>query len=364
MSLGLVDFKDKGRPKILSFAREEIMVSDKFSPDRFISALPQAIDKVFKKLKDSTQARFDGVEVFLSAPWYVSQTVVIKTAEERPFAMSKKLIDKHIGNEIKKFMDETGKTYSQLAPPPYQLLENIAIKIKVNGYEVSENYNKSGRVLEITALLSMSPEAIIKTVSDGCHSLRHGLKINFHSTAYCHYFSINQILPNNDNYILINIGGEMSEATIVWHDILLETAVIPVGRNVYLRKLSADLKTVPEEIHSTLRLHSEGEATEKSAERMETAIQPVKKIWLEAFKKVIESALNEYFLPEAVFVVSDESYVSDIFLKSINEEDLRAYTLSDNAFEIISLRNKLQADDNSLSIVLESRYCDKIANGL
>jgi len=340
----LVVYAKNEVPKIIYSVRKDIGFQEDFNVKRFHLLVTKAIDGVcadmqknglphlkFTKLGDRVPK---SILVALSSPWYALQTRVIKISEKEPFLITEKKVSKWIekevdsfksSDEVKKYEDEGGT----------MIIEKQITKIKLNGYETTSPYGKSAKTFEAAITVSVSPQRILDDIYAEIRRSFSSKFINFNAFPMAS-FSVIRDMSDNEDFIFLDISGELTDVLVSKQGVPLEVITFPMGKNNILRKLSQELGTSKDEATSLLSLHSEDKLDGMELVRVGNALNKVRSEWVMLFQKTLEEISEEFSVPSTVFFTSGAD-LSKWFEKSIKAEQFSQFTMSNSPFSVISV---------------------------
>jgi hypothetical protein len=168
------------------------------------------------------------------------------------------------------------------------------------------------------------------------------------------------------SYILVDVGGEVSDVSLVRDGTLFQTVSFPHGCNFVLRKLSASLGRTTTEAVSLCTLYMEGKVEESIKDTCASVLADAKKVWTESFQKALFSVSNDLSSPDTV-LLSVGTDIAPWFIETIRNEDFHQYTRVEKELKVIVLNAELFHDlltfdvgvDRSPFLMIETLYSVK-----
>jgi len=332
--------KKKGdSPHVLRVARESAPVGTPYDPARFLADLPTRITAVATAL-GTTEAT--PIHVCLCAPFTLSQVQVVKEETPEPHPVSKGELEQMITKASQTFVQAHGSLLATLSPGEPIALEALLIGSLLNGYHVACPADLSARTREFHLYTSLASRTLMDAITSTVNTaLPRHKSISFSSFSYIAAQAFALLLPNYDSAIIINVGESHSEVMMVWNDMIADSSIVTLGVNDYLTEVGKVLSLDAPQTLSALRLYAGGSATPEASSHIAEASRAVKDAWMKAFSLVAHSALEEFFLPDRVAIVSDESAVS-VALSRVFANDLSHLSFSDSTFNFVSLEEELK----------------------
>lgn len=324
--------QESGVPKIIFSTTEPIVLEDKVDSDRFLSLTIHALEIVADKIHKAGKGIPEEFFCVLSSPWHVSQTRIINLKKNTPFIFTAKLAEDLIKKEISLFEEEhLSKTLNTDAPNRTIELKNI--KTILNGYETSEPLNKKIQELEMIVFISMGEEKTLKKIEDTISKCFHFNQIKFSSFMLSSFTVVRDMHIQKENFLLLDIGGEITNISMVKKNILRESISFPMGRNFFTRGVASSLGCTLSEASSLISLLQDGHAEEKVADKISLTMEQLRKEWLKNFQESLANLSNDISIPATIYMTTTKD-LADFFKETIKAEQFNQYTLTESKFEI------------------------------
>lgn len=324
-----------GTPKIVFSIREPIPFKDEMNVDQFLALTVEALEIVAKKAYMAGLGAPTKIFCTLASPWYVSQTRIINYAKNTSFVFTAKLADNLIQNEVNLFEAEHLAQYAHTEHSA-RIIELKNIKTMINGYENINPINQKGKELEMTIFVSMSPEKILKKIEETIREHFHFKEIIFSSFVLAFFTVIRDLYSHQDDFLLVDIGGEVTDISMVKKNILRESFSFPLGRNSIVRGVASTLNYSLDEAKSSVSLFKDGHAESTMVKKLEPLINKLKNDWLQKFQESLASLSHDISIPPVIYMAIDKDFVG-FFSEIIKTEQFNQYTLTDSKFEVIVL---------------------------
>ncbi len=336
-SVGGAVFETKklGTPKIILSIREPVLLEEKINTDRFLFLTMKALDVVASKISKGGVGKISKTFCVLSSPWYASETRIIKLEKNVPFLFTSKLADDLIKKEISLFEEENLNKFSS-TNTMVRPIEFKNIKTMLNGYVTPDPYNKKAKKLEMVVFISMSGEQILKSIEETIFKHFHTKDIKFSSFVMNSFAVTRDLFANQENFLLVDISGEVTDISMIKKDILTDSISYPLGFNFMIRGVAESFKCSLSEAKSLINLYKDEHAEKTTEKKLEPIISKLKKDWLSMFQESLLNLSNDISIPSTIFITVDQDLI-DFFTKLIKNEQLNQYTLTDSKFSTIFL---------------------------
>ena len=328
-----------GIPKIIFSTREPIPIEEQVEIDRFLSLTTQSLEIVAKKILGAGMGAPKRIFCVLSSPLYVSQTRVISYKKNTPFVFTTKLADALIHKEIKIFQEEHLAKYTTVGGE-VRSIELKNIKTMLNGYETANPLDQSAKELEMIIFISMSGEQILKKIENTIEKYFHFNQIKFSSFTMSFFTAVRDVFKQKDNFLLVDIGGEVTDISMTKKNVLRESISFPLGRNFLTRGVASGLNCTMDEANSLISLFKDGHAEKRVAKKLTLIMKELQKKWLEKFQESLANLSHDISIPSTIYIAIDKD-LADFFSETIKSEQFSQYTLAESKFEVVFLSTEL-----------------------
>ncbi|MDQ5954372.1 MAG: hypothetical protein QG583_300 [Patescibacteria group bacterium] len=354
-----------GTPKIIYSVREPILLEDKVDIDRFLILTLDSLKKVASHICMKGLGAPRKIFCVLSSPWHASQTRVIHLEKEEPFIFTGKMADELIAKEIKIFEAEHKAIY-QSEDNQVKIIELKNIQTRLNGYNTLNPFNKKTTDLELITFISISEEHILKKIRDAIARHFSVEEIVFSTFLMSSFTVARDIFVNQDNFLLVNIGGEVTDISMIKKEVLRESISFPMGRNFMIRGIATLLNCTLDEARVYISLYKDGHMEDAVLKKFEVAIEKLRVEWLKGFQTFLSYLSNDVSIPSTIFITVDQDLV-DFFSDTIKSEQFNQYILTESKFRVIFLGNQalhgVAIIDENVSrdtfLIIESIYINR-----
>ena len=327
-----------GMPLVTKLASTPIAVVAELSLSELEKNMQAALTATLTAIQNLHLPSPGSILVCLASPWYASQVRVAKLTRQTPFVVSKAMLDDMISRELKAFTEEELKQAG--TADPLRQIEARTIAVKLNGYPTTAPLGHSASELELALFLAVSSEKIQKGIEDVLEHFYHKRKVIVSSFLSTTYLVARTLLPHEEEYILIDVGGEVTDVSLVRDGTLFQTVSFPKARNSVIRLLAQKLGRSKEEAASFWQLSLEGKLDGPVAESCAAALKEAKKEWLGAFSAALFSISNDLAIPHTIMITVDND-TSAWFIDTVKDEEFHQYTRTETEFRVLVLDSSL-----------------------
>ena len=326
------------KPSVVSI-KNPITEDHNLNLQKFTMAMEKSLRKTLRDIEKAKLGSPTRIVCFLSSPWYTSQNRTISFSKNVPFILNQKVIDELTAREIKLFeIDHLQKYENELLKP--RIIESKITQIMLQGYKVENPIGKKVEQIEMSLFLSMSPGKILESIEKEVFKIFHLPKIEFASFIFSSYAITRDLFIDKENFLLIDIGGEITDIAIIKNNVLLESISFPMGSNFLLRRIAEGLNKSVEESKSLLNMCLDDQLNEVEKEKVSKPLHTAKQEWLSMFQQSLGSVATDLLIPENIYLITDKPLTS-CFIETITREEFSQYALAEKKFEITSLNEQI-----------------------
>jgi len=328
-----------GKPQIVFSTKEPIHIEKKVDIDRFLFSTIQSLEVVVNKIYKANLGAPSKIFCVLSSPWYTSQTRIINFKKNTSFIFTTKLADELVKKEINLFEEENLIKYAKIGDS-IRAIELKNIKMTLNGYETSKPLNQKAKELEMNIFISISGEQVLKKIEDTIAKHFHFNQIKFSSFIMASFAVVRDVFAQQEDFLLVDIGGEVTDIFMTKKNILRESISFPLGHNFLIRGVASNLGCTINEANSLVSLFKDGHAEESIAQKLTLIMSQLKTDWLKKFQESLASLSNDISIPAIIYLSIDKNF-ADFFSETIKTEQFSQYTLTESKFEVVVLDTQM-----------------------
>lgn len=333
---GLVALDDDSVPHLLYTVRKKIVFQKNLNFERFVSSMAEAFAAVLENIErkglqyiNKKQLRSDSISTALfvyASPWYSALTKIFMLSKEKPFIVTKGLVSKLIKKEETSSLEEHGSGLEKVQTSG-DVIERSITTTKINGYSITHVEGKEAKQLELTVSTTVISHSVAQNLEEIFERVFNGKNIIHHSFPLAAFITMRDIFHDLDNFLILDVSGEVSDLSLVKDNSLLETASFPIGKHSVTRRLMDKLDVSSAEAESALQMYMENFIHEQVSEKISNAIQDIRSEWSKEFEKAIERIEDDLLLPSKLFFIADKSFMGLV-------ENFIEYADRENKFDL------------------------------
>jgi len=342
-------FEDEKTPKIIYAVRKDMVFQEELDTERLQSVMLKTVAETAADIQQNGISHLKFTRLgshiprkaycTLASPWHATQTRMIRLKKEKPFKVTRQFIDELITKEVDAFK-ESEDVKDQMGSKTGNIIEKRLIQMKLNGYETPEPENKEARSLEAALFVSVSPKELLKSIAQEIRRTFAVREIEFNSFSLAAFDVLRNIRPETNDFLFLDISGEITDVSLVRSGVLMETATFPTGKRDIIRALAKTLETNMADALSLLRLYHAKNISAHHKENIRKALGSGAEEWTSQFQKSL-AGLSEFFsIPSTVLFTSDKD-LEGWFASLVAEEQFAQFTMTDKEFDVVPVDTAL-----------------------
>lgn len=279
-------------------ARNEISFNEKIAPERFLKGIKLVLKQTLTDLRSRERAKPSRILVFLSAPFYAAQTRISRLEKPEPFTVTPSLVGDLLKQEIEKIKRDR-----------HELVENKIMQFRLNGYPMVQPYRQKASQLEVVSYLGIATTKILAEFREVLQEVFHRRDVEWHSFTFAFFSILNNFLHQDQCFLIIDVGGEITEVSLMGRGILYGSASFPLGRNSVIRQVAKKLNTTLVSAADSVKLLADGAYHERAKEKLLLALTEIKTEWLSFLKTTVDQVMTDCLMTGGAFMVGDPSFL-------------------------------------------------------
>ncbi len=351
IGVALVKFEDGVPPHIVYTHREHMPYRDTVDPERFLSDMILTLGTAHSRLHKEGLAHLKFTEYgnhrvkralyAFSSPWAASQTKIASVHYTDPTEITEELVRTIIASAEQAFEAEVIDPANDPAfKEKLSVIDRRVVQVRLNGYEVGDPYGKKARDLSVSFFISLVPKLVIDRVSEASLGALHPKRIRHASSQLATYSVLRDALSGKSDFIILDVGGEVSDLSVVKDGLILETASFPLGKNFLTRRVSRALSVTNDGALSLLKLYYGGHADASVSESLNPVIDNAAREWVGALHTTLTRIAGTLSLPQDLAIVIGGDLVP-FFMRAIREEKITQFDIVDVPFRSTLVNHEL-----------------------
>lgn len=374
---GFVLLSEEEAPKLLYIVREEMKISKNVDIRRFSEAIKETLQIVIKEvqndgvrfLKSNSYKNFKPNEIhfIFSSPWHTSSLQNIHFSKRNPFIVTHGIINNLVDKEIEEVRLAKNELYAKKTKSSVTLIEKKIINLTFDGYRVNRPNRQKIKKIDLTLFTSFIPKEILKAVEDPVRDAFNIKDFKISSFTLPFFSVMRDIWSNEENFLLVDVSGEVTEVSVVRDGGLYNTISFPIGRNTYKRAIAEELSVSIDEASSFIAMYVSGTGSDKLAVQFEEVLARMEKKWHRDFGKILIHISEGIFLPHLVFLTVSEPFgqwISKAITRQ-KQETLTQESFSVNLITSKKLSHFVHFEQNVLKdpfLMIDSLFINKLHN--
>ncbi|MCI0619872.1 cell division FtsA domain-containing protein [Candidatus Wolfebacteria bacterium] len=338
------------KPHVVYNTRRYMVFQDEFNFDRFVASMLSTLDAVAHDIEKDGLAhltfskgvhrRMDQILCSYASPWYLSQTRIIDMHDEKPFILSKEVVERAVHKQEEEIAREGGEHYESGMGEHIDMLEKAVTDIKLNGYTVSNPYSKRATSAQFTLTVSVIARVLRERIEDTVFRVFHARTIKHHSFALIAWSGITNYIGASRDFLSIDVSGEVTDVALAHGGALLETVSFPHGSRYVLRGLNRTLHTSSGEARTLLALRESKTVSTDIEPKLERVLTEVKTTWLTQLGEALARFDSHAQIPGNVFLTTSD-WAGPLFTSFIEDEAWARYTRTHRPMQVTSINGTL-----------------------
>ncbi len=326
----------KSPATVLCAMRTTLPILAEFEVKRATEQIGAGIKETLTEIRKSVPGKAREVVAFIGTPWFISQTRTAVYKAEKPFECSKKFLDRLQKDEVAAFVHE------HFPDGTVDILEQIPVQTLLNGYPTDKPLGKTASEAAAAFFVSAASHEFVELVEKQIRSVYHS-NIRYHTFAHASLFVAQRtLLSATPTFVYVDIGGEVSELSLVEAGCIKEAISFPMGSHSVVREIGKFFSSTPEESRSMYQAYIEHRVSESVALKVEKVLEDVRLKWATYVKSIIDKLLISHLLPPLYIVIGNPE-TSQIFCETLRSAEL-AGSMKQNKISCVTLSPELLRD--------------------
>jgi ribosomal protein S17E len=276
------------------------------------------------------------ISCFHSSPWFISQTHILRIKQVEPFVFSEAILSKILKEAESNFLSNKDFKTDKSVLKDLKLIERKITRIKLNGYQTHKPLDKKTSSVEVSVFLSALRNESISIIEGAFNRVWHNIKIQHHTFPLAAFSMIRNELNTSGNFLLAHIADDITDLSIVYDEMLLDTFSFPLGKKNLIENLEEKCNLDYGLASSALSMYAKAEIHDEQIPRFASAIQNSIEDWATHFENGCNILTKNNVMPEVVYLIVDEK-LFPIFESAIKIFNTKRYTILGNDLKVYSI---------------------------
>lgn len=312
-------------PTLLSTKRISLPLRSRAETKTLLHDVSTSLETIIQALQKTVARVPEKVYVTLSSPWLESSLKIIRRKHPGGIHVTKNFIEGLVQQEVEHF-EQTTEGFDEI-------IDRQIVQILLNGYEVERPYGKRAQEVDVHLFLGLSHGEVIDEIEKTIERAYHR-PIRYVSEPLVHTSTVRDIYDDLNDFLIVSVGEEITEVTVLQHDVFLGMGSFPYGTNTALRDMSRSLGISLEEAQSQAHLFHASHLHDDHTEEIQSSIFSIQATWQRELKKVLRAIYNDVPLPHTIFFVGNED-AGAWFLDSLSGSHFTEFTTTEDNFHVI-----------------------------
>lgn len=291
IGITLMEEDKHGTPVISKTARVEFAPVTEEAKEGIQTLALAAVQKALDTVK--AVPKVAQVRAVLAAPWYDAKITTINSSSQKVVRVN----EGTVARAVREYLAKKGTLKSGPS-----VIESLVSQVYVNGYPTELHAPITGTSMRVNHYASEADSSLQKAITDAVKKTFPAAKISFHSFSFV-AFAVLRALREENNFVILDVGGEITDVAIAHHDGLRFAGTFPIGTMSVVRAIAGKGSTA--DAKSRLALYAKGELSIEENAAFEKDFQAALSPWQEEYQKMLEAAVNDVAVPQTTFLFAD-----------------------------------------------------------
>lgn len=337
-----VPLNNKKFPTIIKSVRNEINFKENHDVNSFIKELTKNLELASESLFHKKGGSPEKIICVLTSPLYLSETRIIKMKINESFIFNKDLANKLIQKEISHFIESNKDKYNNIKSIP-EIIEHHIVSVFLDGHIENNPLNKQCKSVEMSVIISLAPKLYLDKIKEVLSKTFYNSNITFSSFTFDSYLAVRDRYIKPNSYLLVDIGGEVTDIGVVIDGILKSTLSFPFGRKNFFKYISSELRIELRDAKELLKLYNDGNLSVSFNNKLVPILELINDSWGKAFDQCLGTLPNSFVVPNIIFLTIDDD-IKDWFINMLNNKRYLQSLTSADKYIVASLEGSLFLD--------------------
>lgn len=298
----LISFTDTV-PLVLYSVRANMTADSGQSPETLVPAMLTSLTYVLSQLTSEGIAQVSNayggatikhITITFNAPWYTAKVKDVVLKKDKPFTLHQKAFDALVAKQL-----ETEKEQSV----GHTMIEHDVTHVVINGYELKDPFNKKTNEMLLAFYASFITTDTLTKINDAVTKIIHHAPITYRTAPIMLFTTLRDMFWNIDRFTVFDIGGSITEISIVEGGTITHIVSIPAGTRNLIQEIEAACPMNTKTIASTIAMLARGDIDPACAPGVLEALTTAQNKWAAQVQATLvdQSGIS---LPQRVFIAT------------------------------------------------------------
>tara|TARA_B100001179_G_C18604376_1_gene413104 strand:- start:7932 stop:9062 length:1131 start_codon:yes stop_codon:yes gene_type:complete len=332
----------------LLVTRKNIGVLDPQHFDDYFNTTQKVLSQVARTLYRESRTGLDVLYLNVSAPWLSAQKRIIKKSEQQPFDITQDLLNELIEHDIEIAFDKS-HTYQD---HKVSLVDRKTIGVRGNGYDLRNPIGVQVKDLEIHSLASAMSDDTIEVFSHIIEKEFH-IKPEIVSNPAISYQAVKNLLPHQNNLVVVDISGYSTECTVIESDHYKKHLVLPMGYEHMIDSIESETHAGRLESRVMFSPHYHVGRDDNSQADISSLQEKAFKTWYTEFHKALGTLSQEGKLPFTFLIRAPKAIKDGVQFHLLQQDSIGQYIKNHTTIEMVSFDFDNPTKDEELNIIAQ-----------
>jgi len=188
----------------------------------------------------------------LSSIWCAVRVHHLSYSEKKTFTVSSRLIEDMLSGEREEQTNEEKALLQQKHITEPAIFERRILSIALNGYTTTNPTGKRTDRVDLSLFTAVMSLPFYQRLRAVLEEHFEDINVSFHSHALSLLTTTRDCLNARGDFLLIDVGGAVTEMVFVRDDVIARTQSIATGMNTLIESIIQERGNAPQDIHALL----------------------------------------------------------------------------------------------------------------
>ncbi len=298
--------REGGKPSVIKTFRRFQKTPLRQDPLTFSRSTLNAFLSVVKDIEQFAEGNLPHFfRIGLSSVFYLGKTMRFLHDKGKTSILQENEVANIINNGQDAFLKELKRS-------DLFVFEKVFMKALLNGYAVPDPIGKTCQKAELWVRYSAMSKELANKFEEKLFAMKSEPRVLFTSFPVTTWFLLKHTLSIDGSILMIDIGGEVTEATFIQDGVIVEVLSLPFGVFNILSRMAKEMDIDFENAAALLRGYTQGILESKAERRLKSIIRLESKNWEEVFERVWEYAMRNMITDIRMFILGGGAFVEDL----------------------------------------------------